>query len=358
MINSGAAILAMLVVVAIYFILKKKRMSSRWEDIHYGILMFFSRFVLYRLARQEPSSRSWRPNFLVFTGRPSEVSNEILSFAAAITQTKGFLTIASVLPKDLISHEQIAEMQQNIKSLLKQHRIEALVSLNQAKSTTSGMKQVILHYGLGPLTPNTIVCGGSSQEENLANYLEVIKLAHEQGRNVVIINDGQKKDSTQTLFQNKMKGDIHVWWDNSSPRNTELMLVFAYMLRKNPLWKQTGICLMGLVANEQGRQQKEEEFNELIKRNRLKIKTQVFVSPDSIQNDLGLVKNFSSQAAMIFLSMRALEADESLEEYANYFQTLPHKSSAFPSVALVMSANQTNLQEVMQIHPTYQEEMS
>ena len=354
MINSGAAILAVLVVVGIYSILKQKQLNSRWEDIHYGILMFFSRFVLYRLARQEPSSRSWRPNFLVFTGRPSEVSNEILSFATAITQTKGFLTIASVLPKVHIPHEQMLEMHENIKTLLKQHRIEALVCLNQAKSTTSGMKGVILHYGLGPLTPNTIVCGGASQEENLANYLEVIKLAHEQGRNVVIINDEQKKHSS-TALRSKMKGDIHVWWDNSSPRNTELMLVLAYMLRKDPVWKPTGICLMGLVANEQGRQQKEEEFNELIKRNRLKIKTQVFVSADSNQNDLTLVKNFSSQAAMIFLSMRAPMVGENLEEYARYFQTLPYKSQAFPPVALVMSAEQTNLQEVMQIHATYSE---
>jgi solute carrier family 12 (potassium/chloride transporter), member 4/6 len=347
MINSGAAILAVLAVVGIYCVLKQKRLSANWEDIHYGILMYFSRLVLYSLARREPSSRCWRPNFLVFTGRPSEVSNEILSFATAITETKGFLTIASILPKDQISQEQLKEMHQNIKALLKKHHIEALVSLNQAKNSTSGMKQVILHYGLGPLTPNTIVCGGTSKEENLANYLEVIKLAHDQGRNVVIINDEQKKHST--LFGNKIKGDIHVWWDKCSPRNTELMLVLAYMLRKNPVSKKTGIYLMGLVANELERPQKQEEFNELINRNRLKIKTHVLVSPDSMQTDLTLVKSFSSQAAMIFLSMRPSEANESLEDYESYFQTLPHKSQEFPPVALVMSAQQTNLQEVMQI---------
>lgn len=353
MINSGAAILAILGVIVIYVILKQKRLSSTWEDIQYGILMFFSRIVLYRLASQEPSSRSWRPNFLVFTGRPSEASNEILSFAIAITQTKGFLTIASVLPKDNIQPEQRLELHENIKGLLKQHRIEALICLNQAKTVNSGMKQVILHYGLGPLTPNTIVCGGVSQADQLMDYLQVIQLAHDQGRNVVIINDEQVKQPTQAFTQQKMKGDIHVWCDDTSPRNTELMLVLAYMLRKNPVWKHTGICLMGLAPHEQMRQQKQEQLNELMKRNRLKIKTQVLVTAESEQSDLALVKHFSSQAAMVFLSLRVPKVEESLEEYATYFQTLPHKSQTFPSVALVMSAPQTNLQEVMHVQSVY-----
>lgn len=353
MINSGAALLAIFVVVTIYLFLQQKQLNTAWEDIRYGILMFFSRFALYRLVWQEPSSRSWRPNFLVFTGRPSEVSNEILNFASALTQTKGFLTIASILPKDQVQSGQMIEMQKNIKALLKQHRIEALVCLNQAKNVTTGMKRVILHYGLGPLTPNTIVCGGTSQEDLLVNYLEVIKLAHEQGRNVVIINDEQKKQFSQVLSRKKLKGDIHVWWDDHSPRNTELMLVLAYMLRKNPVWRQTEICLLGLVGNDAMRQQKQEEFDALIKRNRLRIKIRVLVSDGSTQNDLPFIKAFSAQASMVFLSMRAPKIDETLEDYAHYFQTLPHKSQDFPPVALVMSASQTNLQEVMQIDSSF-----
>lgn len=74
------------------------------------------------------------------------------------------------------------------------------------------------------------------------------------------------------------------------------------------------------------------------------------------KNSLKLIKKFSSQAAMIFLSVRAPKGDESLEEYAGCFQTLPHKSQAFPPVALVMSAEQINLQEVMQIRSSSQED--
>jgi solute carrier family 12 (potassium/chloride transporter), member 4/6 len=256
MINAGAALLAIVGVTMLYLILKRKKVDASWEDIRYGILMFFSRFVLYRLAWQQPSSRSWRPNFLVFTGKPSEVSNDLLNFASAITQTKGFLTVASILPRDQNSKEKIVELQQNIKTMLKEHRIEALVCLNEASNILTGMKRVISHYGLGPLTPNTIVCGGISQEENLINYLEFLKSAHEQGRNVVVINDEPQKHCVTKLSAQKVDGDIHVWWDESSPRNTELMLVLAYMLRKKSIWGQSNICLVGIANNAHMREKK------------------------------------------------------------------------------------------------------
>lgn len=347
MINSGAAIIATIFVVGIYAILKQKQLTSKWEDISYGILMFFSRFILYRLAWQEPSSRSWRPNFLVFTGRPSEASNEILSFASAISRSKGFLSIASILSPEQYQQDQLTGLHQNIKSMLKQFRIEALVSLNKASSVASGMKRVILHYGLGPLTPNTIVFGGNDQPENLMSYLEVIKLAHEQGRHVVIINDEQKKLSSHVLLRHKMKGEILIWWDDISQNNTKLMLIFAYMLRKNPIWKQATICIMGRAKDEKMKLQKEGEFNALIKHNRLRINKKVLIADDPEMDDLAFIEQHSAQAAMIFLSMRPHREVESPEEYARYFQTLPHKSQSFPSVALVMSAFQTNLQEVM-----------
>lgn len=349
MINAGAAILAIFGVISLYLLLKQKKMNASWEDIRYGILMFFSRFALYRLIWQEPSSRSWRPNFLVFTGRLSETSNDLLNFTAAITQTKGFLTVASILPEDQNFKHKIQNLQKHMKFRLKQHSIEALICINQAKNVSSGMKRVILHYGLGPLTPNTIVFGGVSQEDHLVNYLDVLKLAHEQGRNVVVINDEHQRYSETKLSPKQVNGEIHVWWNEEFPDNTELMLVLAYMLRKKSIWRETNIYLMGIANDEQAKEKQLEKFNELIKQNRLKIKAHVLVSQDSSADHLSLIKNFSSQAAMIFLSLRAPYPHEPLETYANYFQTLPHKSADFPPVALVMRASQTNLQEVMQI---------
>ena len=50
--------------------------------------------------------------------------------------------------------------------------------------------------------------------------------------------------------------------------------------------------------------------------------------------------------------------NETLEKYAAYFQTLRHKSMAFPPVALVISAPDMNLQEIMQIQAPLEEEVA
>lgn len=349
MINAGAALIAMVAIIGLYSILSRKKQQSSWEDIRYGILMFFSRLALYRLEWQEPSSRSWRPNFLVFTGKPLEVSNGLLNFASAITQTKGFLTVASVFPRDQNTKEQMLEIKNNVTTMLKNRGIEALVCLNEASHFLTGMKQVISHYGLGPLTPDTVVCGGISQE-NIFSYLEIVKLTHELGRNVIVINDEPQKYTQTKITSERIEGEIHVWWDEASPRNTELMLVLAYMLRKKSFWGKSNISLIGIAPNEQMRERKQEEFDEFISRNRLNINVKIFVSSATTSDDtMKLVEHFSSQAAMIFLSLRQQHADETLEDYEKYFHTLPHKRAAFPPVALVMCAKQTNLQEVVQI---------
>jgi amino acid transporter len=339
MINAGAALIVVFGIAGFYCFFIYKKIDASWEDTRYGILMFFARFALYRLACQEPSSRSWRPNCLVFTDKPFEISNSLLNFTAAITQTKGFLTMASILPKAIGFKKNKQALQKKIKTLFAQYGIEAFISISEADRISMGMKRIITHHGLGPLTPNTCVWGGISQEEDLPDYLEVIKFAYDQGRNVVIIND---------KLQKGIKGDIHVWWDENNPHNTEIMLVMAYMLSKQS--RKSQVYLVGISSNEESKNKKIEEFNEIILRNRLKIEPRVLIPSSQATDELDLVKKFSAGAAIVFLSLRPFEPHETLVEYADYFKKLPHKDSSFPMVALVLGAKQTDLHEIVQIN--------
>jgi len=345
MINAGAAIIALTGIASIYWFFSRKKMDASWEDIRYGILLFFSRFALYRLAWQGATSRSWRPNFLVFTGKPCEISNDLLKFTAAITQTKGFLTVASMLPKEE-GFNKVHALKKSMKALFKKHRIEAFVCVHETGNILQEMQRIILHYGLGPLTPNTIVCGGISNVANLPDYLETILLAHERGRNVVVINDEPQKGLAATLPKAGAKEEVHVWWYEENPRNTELMLVLAYMLRKQSGGRKSAIYLVGVAPNEAQRLKMLDVFEELVEKNRLKIGTKVHLASHF---NIELVRKNSLHASMIFLSLRPPVEGEPIEKYASYFQSLPHKSAEFPTVALVMCGRQTNLEGFVQI---------
>lgn len=333
MIGAGIAIISLMFVFAIYLVSKKRRLSSSWEDLRYGILMYFSRCAIYRLAYSESISKSWRPHFLVFTGKPEEHSNNLVKFSQAISQSKGFLTMASFFSNQNLKEEEKRKLSREMAEGLQRHQIHALVEINYAEEITVGMRRMIEHYGIGPLVPNTIVLGGISRDEEALEFSRVIQSAYLRECNVVMINDKTLSQNTTVL----VGGDIHVWWDESSSDNSEFMLVLAHMLQSNPTWKKSRICLKTIVSTELLKQQKLQEFRQLAKKKRLALEIDVLVSkPEEI---LDLVKVISKDAGIVLLSLNA--PGESLECYTAYLKSMPHSTNDFPPTALVLSAANT-----------------
>ena len=333
MIGAGTAIISLCFVFTIYLIAKRRRLNSSWEDLRLGMLMFFSRFAIYRLACAEGVSKSWRPHFLVFTGKPEEHSNNLVSFSQAISQSKGFLTMASFFPTLKYSEEEKRKLSREMAEGLQKHRIQALVEINYAEKITLGMQRMIEHYGIGPLVPNTIVFGGISREDETFEFSQVIQAAYKRDCNVVIINDKTTPQNLPTLSG----GDIHVWWDDATQDNNEFMLVLSHMLQCNPAWRKSKICLKAIVPNEMVKQQKLEYFRQLAAKKRLALEIEILVSVEGEM--LNLVKVFSRDAGLVFLSLIA--PGDSMENYATYLQSMPHSTSEFPPTALVLSAANT-----------------
>lgn len=355
MIDSGAAILATCFIIAIYLIAKYRNISASWDDIRQGILLFLSRFAIYRLAYAETgSSRSWRPHFLVFTDKPEQHSTNLIQFSQAISQNKGFLTMAAILPstsETSLEPQGEAEKRNLEKTLVKQlekHKIQALVQINYADKVAHGMHQMIENYGIGPLMPNTVVFGGIPQGDSATDFAKVVKSAYEKHCNVVIISD-------KTIFTTEdegtilptLQGDIHIWWDDFSEQNTVLMHVLAYMLQRNPAWKKTKIFLKGTVSSELERAEKLRQFSDFATRKRLHLQTDVYIAEQYSEEYFDVIKTFSKNAGIVFLSLRCPGAHESIEHYASYLQNISQRSVGMPPSALVLSSEHTPSQDIL-----------
>jgi solute carrier family 12 (potassium/chloride transporter), member 4/6 len=309
------------------------------------VLMFFARFAIFRLVEATPSSRSWRPSLLVFTGKPTQVSDYLLTLSSAVTQTKGFLTIASFLFSEKEEREQLSELKQKTYNLLKRHRIQALVQIDYVDHLISGMKRIIYNYGIGPLKPNTIILGAPDKEEISTQYGEVIKVAYERGRNIVLINENGK-EATEKNFYSERK-EIHIWWDDQSQANSELLIILAHMLQRSPHWKKSPIILFDVIANEHQKFDRQQRLEEFLKQNRLSMQLQILVSSDKDKELFHLLKAFSSQASMAFLGMRP-PLGISQEDYSSYLQTLSIKDEALPPLAWVLNGQKMHLNGVLQ----------
>jgi len=337
MIDSGWALITLFVLIAIFFFSKWRRLSSDWDDIRQGIFMFFLRNVIYKLAHTMPSSKSWRPNFLVFTAKPTDPTCELLSFATAITQSKGLLTVASFIPEEL-SKAQTDEKCTIIHKILKEHHISALVELGFAPNITSGMKTMVSNYGLGPLTPNTIVFGAVNDREAITKYTDVVHMVRQQDRNLIIVNESEFPKV----------GNIDIWWDHKNSSNSDLMIIFAHMLQKSKKWNQAPITIRSIAHTEEEKAKQELQFADLFSKNRLNMRSAVSVyQPRSTEEEFAKLQSLSCDAAYIFSSLRLRELEESDAAYTSYLEARIHKQPNSPTMALIMASPSINVKEVL-----------
>lgn len=344
MIDAGAAITALALVLFIYLVAKRRALSGAWDDIRYGMLVFFSRFVIYQLAYSESMAKSWRPHFLVFTKRKEGYSNKVLQFSQAISQSKGFLTMASCLQESLGSENEKIDLKKTIAQDLQKQNIQALVHILHGEKITSGMNQMIKNYGLGPLAPNTIVFGGVPEDE-AHDFAKVVIDAYQKHCNIVILNETKSQETP--VIEKTTLGDIHVWWDETHQNNSELMLILTYMLQSNPQWKKTRICLKSITSSEISRKDELAKFQALGATKRLSLNPEILVSQNMEEDYANLIKEFSKEAEIIFLSLRAPRQEESIENYSMYLQSLTKITEQLPPTALVLSSEHTPLENIL-----------
>lgn len=336
MIEVGVALLSLALVSMIYLVVKRRELSSSWYDIHQGILLYFAQSILYRLTIGNSAAKSWRPHFLVFTKFSEEHSVPLLKFSEAIGQSKGFLTTASFVPKGTLTIENQKEMQNELETHFKNHNVRSFVKIIEASSVTNGVKHMLGYYGLGPLAPNTILFGGIKKGEKSTDFVDIIHSAISKHYNVVIMSDEIKPGA--------FNSDIHLWWDDANPANSDFMLVIAHMLQRN----HKKILVKAIVADETQKRAKHQQLLELSIQKRLSLDIEVFVSSSDLASQLHLIKEFSKNAEIVLIGLKPpCIQTENINEYIDYIQMLSESMDALPSLTLTLSSEHTPLDVIL-----------
>jgi hypothetical protein len=206
------------------------------------------------------------------------------------------------------------------------------------------MMNMVDYYGLGPLAPNTILFGGIKKEEESAEFIGVMQAAISRRYNIVIMNDNNKSASANKLFGK----DIHLWWDDSHPDNSDFMLVLAYMLQRNHSRKNKRIFVKAIVADEMHKKMKYEQFQKLSIEKRMPIEVEVYVCSLEIQSRLELVKEFSKEAEIVLMSLNPPPTPESsMDDYIGYLHHLSQSMESLPSLTLALSSEHTPLDVIL-----------
>ncbi|MDX1383532.1 MAG: Na-K-Cl cotransporter, partial [Thermoanaerobaculia bacterium] len=88
LINVAAALVAILVEILLYMMLRRRSFSTSFGDLRYGALVSLARASLMRLRSLPMDPRNWRPHILVYTDEP-ERRVDLIRFGSWLNQNRG-----------------------------------------------------------------------------------------------------------------------------------------------------------------------------------------------------------------------------------------------------------------------------
>jgi amino acid transporter len=339
LINAAATAVAILFVLGVYVWLERRSLESAWGDVRRGIWMAITRAGLLRL-RDEEDTKNWRPHLLVLSGAPTRRWH-LIDLARSLTHNRALLNVSTVLTTPGVSAERQLAMERNIREYLDRRAVQGLVRVVAAPDPFVGGERLVESYGLGALTPNTVLLGDSQTPEIRDRYCAMIAHFYHARRNVVIVRDDEDRG-----FGERKR--IDVWWGGLKG-NGGLMLILAYLLSTSLEWRNSEIRLKIVVPTDAAAEATRANLRPLITRTRTGAHLDVIVA-DGRPFD-ALLRSASADADLVFLGMAAPAADAdgatTTEDFAAYYAELRERTAGLPSTVFVLAAEEIAFGQVL-----------
>ncbi|MGF1486289.1 MAG: Na-K-Cl cotransporter [Prochloraceae cyanobacterium] len=331
LINPVATVVAAVVVLLIYLWLQRRELTTTWGDVRRGLWMALLREAILQTDHTQ-DTKNWRPSILVFSGAPSRRWS-LIRLADALTHKRGLITVSSVLPVGSCDLARKMTLEKRISNYLERRGVQALVRLVTAEEPFEGATQLVATYGLGSVVPNTILMGDSDHVGKRDNYCSAIATFHEARRNVIILRESQRG------FGRRKKIDI--WWKGMQA-NGSLMLLLAYLLRKDIEWRNAQLFLKLVVPDDSAAIAAKENVKNLIEKLRLSAIPTILVSQGRSFKEI--LHSSSVDADLVFLGI----AKPDREKFREYYENLQVLASGLPTtVMFVLAAPDFAFEEVL-----------
>lgn len=337
MINAGWAFIILVAVLALGLWTTKRKLQGNWDDIRYSIFSFFASTATNKLVHLKKNPRSWRPNILAIVD-PELKDTQIVNFAHALNQNKGFLTYGATLPNT----DKLEITQTTFEDYFRKRDIPCFFHINAHDVHSMGTHNIVQNYGMGPLQPNTIIM--KPPMEKIEEFCELIKASHDLQKNLIIIKSDPANSSLGLETKDK---HIDLWWGGQVHSNFELSLALSHLLQAGKMWPEATITIKTLVKSEAARLHMLklfEKYHSALRFKNLHFKPYIDETTDFYAH----ITDYSTDADLTFLGLRAPEKHESIHSYSSYFNTLLKKTEGITSVAYVLAGERLDFQRIFE----------
>ena len=330
LINPFAALIALAIVVALFFVISRRVLLSNFGDARRGFVYERVRAGLRRLSAQAPHPKNWRPTALILSNNPATRAT-LARYADWIASGSGIVTIGSVVVGDVHAElERRARLIDELGAWLAARDLEAFVEVQISEDFDAGMSGLLQAHSIGPIKPNLLMLGWSGQAERAAAYARSLRLASALAMSVVLVVD-------RGLPQAERPGRarrIDVWWRGR--QNGSLMVILAHMLATNWAWRGATVRLIHLLGPDEDEAAERARALALVERGRVEAEIVMITGESFVE----AAARHSHDADVVLFGFRPPEGDEAAERFHDFWSgILP----GLPTALLVSSSGEADL---------------
>ncbi len=330
LIHALATIMAIVFILFVLIWLRRRRLKATWGDVRNGMLLQLARSVLL-LVKPMDDPKSWRPNILVFSGAPMKRWH-LIDFASGLAQEKGLFTVATILPEEKVPQDKIYQYERQIRDYLFDKNIRSLVRVIRAQDPFSGARHLSNAYGLGPLVPNTILLGDTTDVSHHERYAQMITHFYQSRKNVIILKDEQVLTKRNNL-------NVDLWWGGLKG-NGGLMMVLAFMMQNSPHWQQVSITIKMVVTSQNAAREAQKNLDSLFASIRVDFQKKILV--DEQGDFFHALTNDSKEADLVMCGLKKPDSD-----FSWYFNELKEKTASIPRKLFVVASHDIAFKEIL-----------
>lgn len=347
LISPGATLAALLFVAAIHWLMVRRRLRARWDDLRRSLLRGAARSVLRALARRPEDGRNWQPDVLAL-GAATARRPWLADLAGALSRDRGLLTLVSVVPEEGWSAERAGEARRTVRDWARRRGVEAFARVHPAADPWEGMRELVRAYGFGPLAPNTVLLGAPADEESAAGAGSVAALAARLRRNVVLaVRDGDGEgveEDPATPPRGAAPRTIDVWWRGRGG-NAPFLLALACLLRKGHAWEGAALRLRHVAEPDEDPARAEETLRAFLAEARVRAEVSVLPAPEGL-SAVAAIRAASADADLALFGLRPPAEGEADSDYGAYLLACRRAAEGLPLAVYALAAEGIDFRDV------------
>jgi amino acid transporter len=294
LIDPLACFVAIVVEFLIFYSLSARSLEATWGDVRSGLALTGARWALMNLRSLRYDARNWRPHILVFVKDLSQ-SIEVVKMADYFGQSRGIVTVSTLLQGDIEEHEFEPLLKRNNDIIRSQGLESVFCEVAAVPDIDSGIVTVTQSNGIAGLSSNTVMF--EYGQGGVGEMARLLRLA----RKLSVLDKCTLIYRRAPILVQRRRPKIVIWWKGRL-HNGDLMLLLAHLLTLTSSWKGSLVVLKTVVDDPEEGARINRELVGMLEEIRMNIKVDI-IHRENGETARDAIGRHSKDAALVFLGL-------------------------------------------------------